>query len=136
MAMPSLTLSAAADPSRIREETLRDPRYPVHKIADRLLPYLAVLVERFQPQRVILFGSYAYGEPTRHSDVDLLILKELHQSPVKEAVAIRQAWWKMPRSEPLLSFDLLVISPERHRERMAHAAGFYDRIVEDGLRLV
>ncbi len=31
------------------------------------------IVERFQPQRVILFGSYAYGEPHPGSDVDLLV---------------------------------------------------------------
>lgn len=120
----------------IREDVLRDPRYPVHKIADRLLPYLRVVVEQFRPQRVILFGSYACGQPDRDSDVDLLILKELHQSPLKEAIAIRQAWWEMPRAETLLPFDLLVISPEAHRERLMHAAGFYDQIVGEGLRLV
>ena len=31
---------------QIREDVLRDPRYPVHKIADQLLPYLQVLVEQ------------------------------------------------------------------------------------------
>jgi len=39
---------------QIREDVLRDPRYPVHRIADRLLPYLKVLVEQFQPEQVIL----------------------------------------------------------------------------------
>ena len=32
----------------IREDVLRDPRYPVHQIADTLLPYLRVLVEKVQ----------------------------------------------------------------------------------------
>ena len=72
----------------IREDVLRDPRYPVHKIADRLLPYLRVLVEQFHPEQVILFGSCAYGHPDLHSDVDLLVVKELERSPVKEAAAI------------------------------------------------
>ncbi|MFV9503604.1 MAG: nucleotidyltransferase domain-containing protein [Oscillochloridaceae bacterium umkhey_bin13] len=27
----------------------------------------------FQPEQIILFGSYAYGTPGRHSDVDLLV---------------------------------------------------------------
>ena len=57
----------------IREDVLRDARYPVHQIAERLLPYLRVLVEQFHPQQVILFGSYAYGAPNEHSDVDLLV---------------------------------------------------------------
>ena len=49
--------TSATDSPTIREDVLRDPRYPVHQIADQLLPYLSVLVEQFHPQQVILFGS-------------------------------------------------------------------------------
>ena len=52
---------------------LHDSRYPVNKIADRLEPYLRVLVQQLHPEKVILFGSYAYGSPNEHSDFDLLI---------------------------------------------------------------
>jgi len=31
------------------------------------------VVQQFQPEQVILFGSYAYGQPQPHSDVDLLV---------------------------------------------------------------
>ena len=48
--------------SAIREHILRDARYPVHRIAERLLPYLRLLVEKFHPRQVILFGSYAYAQ--------------------------------------------------------------------------
>ncbi len=121
---------------QIREDVLHDGNYPVHKIADRLLPYLKVLVAQFQPEQVILFGSYAYGKPARDSDVDLLVIIEnAAQSPLQQRVLIRQAWWKMPRSEALLAIDLLVVSPERHRERLATSAGFYNTIVQRGLRL-
>ncbi len=34
------------------------------------------IVEYFQPKKIILFGSYAYGTPTEESDLDLLILKD------------------------------------------------------------
>jgi len=34
------------------------------------------IVEYFQPKKIILFGSYAYGTPTEESDLDLLIIKE------------------------------------------------------------
>ena len=78
----------------IREDILRDPQYPVHRIADRLLPYLQVLIEQFHPHQVILFGSYAYGEPDGQSDVDLLIVKDLNGSVLKDKVQIRRAWWK------------------------------------------
>jgi len=34
------------------------------------------IVENFHPQKIILFGSYAYGTPTEESDLDLLIIKD------------------------------------------------------------
>ncbi|HEC02267.1 MAG TPA: nucleotidyltransferase domain-containing protein [Phycisphaerales bacterium] len=34
------------------------------------------IVERFEPRRIILFGSYANGTPTEESDLDLLIIKD------------------------------------------------------------
>jgi predicted nucleotidyltransferase len=128
-------MSVASKPV-IREDVLRDPRFPVHRIADRLLPYLLVLAEQFQPQQIILFGSYAYGQPDEHSDVDLLVVKEHIGSTLQERIRIRKAWWAMPRLEILLPFDLIVVSPERHRERLRNSAGFYDTIVERGLALI
>ena len=125
-----------AEVPKIREEVLRDSRYPVHKIADQLLPYLRVLVEQFHPEQVILFGSYAYGQPNEHSDLDLLIIKDLKDAPVRESSAIRKAWRPIRWSGNSLPFDLLVLDQEGHRKRLQSAAGFYDTVVERGLVLV
>ena len=121
---------------RIREDVLRDPAYPVHRIADELMPYLRVLIEQFDPENVILFGSYANGVPDRHSDVDLLVVRECEDSSIRQRIAIRDAWWKMPHTGPLLPFDLIVVTPAQHQERLAAAAGFYDSIVKNGLPLL
>src|SRR5437016_2020805 len=126
---------ASDGPCQLHEEVLRDPRYPVHEIADQLEPYLLVLLEKFQPQQVIIFGSHAYGKPTEHSDVDLLIIKPLEQSPVREAISIRKAWRPVRASVGPLPFDLIVTSPEDHEHRLSHSAGFYEEIVERGLRI-
>jgi predicted nucleotidyltransferase len=121
---------------QIREAVLRDPRYPVHKIADQLLPYLEVLVEQFHPEQVILFGSYAYGEPNRDSDVDLLVVIKEMQAPFMEvALAIRKAWRAVRRSGESLPIDILLETPETHKVRVRDAAGFYDQINSLGLRL-
>lgn len=120
---------------QIRENVLYDQRYPVHRIAGKLLPYLRVLVEQFHPEQVILFGSYAYGQPDEHSDVDLLIIKELEQSPVREAISIRKAWRSVRASIGSLPFDILIASPEDHKRKLAHSAGFYREIVQRGLQL-
>jgi uncharacterized protein len=45
------------------------------------------LVEEFKPLQVILFGSYAWGNPTADSDIDLLvILPESHQRPIEREI--------------------------------------------------
>ena len=122
--------------SRIREDVLGDPRYPVHSIANKLRPYLSVLVEKFHPQQVILFGSYAYGKPDHDSDVDLLVVMEMTIPPLQEAIAIRKAWRAARRAGESLPFDMVLESPEGHETRVQEANGFYDTISSRGLRLV
>jgi len=119
----------------IREETLRDPRYPVHRIADRLLPYLRILVEQFHPRQVILFGSYANGQPDRHSDVDLIIVKDRVESPVRDLAAIQRAWRSIRWQGNSLPFELVLETPADHEERAAKRGSFYADAVRSGLRL-
>ena len=130
-----LVTSTLTGSPELDEEVLRDPQYPVHRIANQLVPYLRVLLEDFHPQQVILFGSYAYGDPSEHSDVDLLIIKPLEQSPVREAISIRKAWRPVRATVGALPFDLIVTSPEDHQRRLSHSAGFYEEIVQRGLRI-
>ena len=121
--------------NQIREDVLYDRRYPVHQIADKLLPYLRVLVEQFHPELVILFGSYAYGEPDERSDVDLLVVKPVQESRLKDKIAIRAAWWPILLGGSPLSFDLLLANPEEHAKRSRAGSAYYKEITEKGLRL-
>ena len=38
------------------------------------------IAKEFQPEKIILFGSYAWGKPTEDSDVDLCIIKEVEDT--------------------------------------------------------
>ena len=68
---------------------------------------LALQIAReFGPQRVILFGSYAYGHPTEDSDVDMLVVLPFEGKPVRKAIEIRN------KLNPRLPLDLLVRTPE------------------------
>jgi hypothetical protein len=120
---------------QIREDVLRDPRYPVHKIADQLLPYLQVLVEQFHPEQVILFGSYAYGEPTPDSDVDLLVVKPIQEGRVKDKVAIRRAWWPLLIGGFPLPFDLLLETPQEFGVLLTQKSGYHAEILRKGIRV-
>ena len=74
---------------------------------------MAQLVERFHPQQVVLFGSYAYGTPTPDSDVDLLVVMETPLRHVEQAVEIRQA------VDSPFPVDVLVRTPQHIAERGA-----------------
>jgi len=80
----------------------------------------------FQPERVLLFGSYARGTATRDSDVDLLVILPFEGKPVEKSVEIRL------RLRPGFPVDLLVRTPERVRERLAMGDDFMRELLEEG----
>jgi predicted nucleotidyltransferase len=84
------------------------------------------LVAEFSPQRVILFGSYAYGRPTADSDVDLLVIIPFQGGAVAKSVEMQL---KVRASFPV---ELLVRSPEKVRERLNMGDGFMREILTKG----
>jgi uncharacterized protein len=83
------------------------------------------VAERFQPKKIILFGSYAYGRPHADSDVDILVImptrNELDQA-VKISVAVDHNF-------PL---DLLVRTPENLAWRLADGDSFHREVMDRG----
>lgn len=53
----------------------------MYSAADAIATVVELLVQRFAPRKVILFGSYAYGEPTLDSDIDLLVVMDNPPDP-------------------------------------------------------
>lgn len=70
------------------------------------------IAREFKPQRIVLFGSYAYGRPTPDSDVDLLIVMPFEGRPADQAVRISN---RLDHSFPI---DLLVHTPQEVRQRL------------------
>jgi predicted nucleotidyltransferase len=82
--------------------------------------------ERFHPDRVILFGSYAWGTPTPDSDVDLLVVLPFQGKSWQMATEIRRyACASFP-------MDLLVRSPEQLRQRLVMGDSFLREITQRG----
>ncbi len=65
------------------------------------------IVKRFQPEQVILFGSYARGEAGPDSDVDLLVVMEFEGAARDKGLEILQAL-----HDRLVPVDVIVTSPE------------------------
>lgn len=85
-----------------------------------------IIVEKVKPDRIILFGSYAYGQPTEDSDIDLLVILPFEEMPVQQAISIRQ---KIKSPFPL---DLLVRTPEQIQQRLEMGDFFIQDIVKKG----
>lgn len=88
--------------------------------------YAQEIGRQFRPQRIILFGSYGYGKPTRDSDVDLLVIMPHRGRGVEKAIEIRL---KVRAPFPM---DLLVRSPQKIRQRLAWGDYFIEEILEKG----
>jgi predicted nucleotidyltransferase len=90
--------------------------------------YVRQVVERFHPQKVILFGSHAYGRPHEDSDVDLLVVMPT-RSMIGMAVRIRLAL------DAPFPMDLLVRTPDFLAQRLALGDWFVREILERGIVL-
>jgi predicted nucleotidyltransferase len=70
------------------------------------------IVDEFDPERIILFGSRGRGDARPDSDVDLLIVMPVDGSPREKAIDIRLALHDIP-----LSKDVIVVTPESFKWR-------------------
>ena len=88
--------------------------------------YAKEIARQFRPRQIILFGSYAYGKPTRDSDVDLLVIMPHKGRGVEKAIEIRL---ELPAPFPC---DLLVRSPQKIRQRLAWGDFFIEEVLGKG----
>ena len=84
------------------------------------------IADEFHPERILLFGSYAWGAPSQDSDVDLLVILPFEGKAVAKSVEMRL------KVRPPFPMDLLVRTPEKIRERLALGDPFIRSILDKG----
>ncbi len=96
------------------------------KVIDQLA---AEIIARFHPQKIILFGSYAYGIPKPESDVDLLVVMETEHTEIEQASQIcREIPYRF-------GVDLLVYTPQHLAHRLQMGDPFLTGITLRGITL-
>jgi len=90
---------------------------------------LQKLISGYQPEKVILFGSYAYGNPTSDSDLDLFSIKETAQTPFLRRVEVRNVCYDLQRRTPI---QPLVVTPKEWRDRIEMGDPFFLEIIKKG----
>jgi predicted nucleotidyltransferase len=100
-------------------------------ISDRQIQQVAVqLGNAANASQVILFGSYARGEATDRSDVDLMVVAETDLPRHKRAVAL----YKQFRPYPF-GMDIVVYTPEEVEEGRKSALTFVSTVLREGRKL-
>ncbi len=76
---------------------------PVEGAAEAFDAAMGALIQEFQAKEIWLFGSCAEGTPDRHSDVDLLVVKDPDPAQKRPAAAARDWWPAAPAFCPATS---------------------------------
>ena len=97
---------------------------------ERLQEVVRRIVEAFDPERIILFGSYVSGAPTPDSDVDLLIVMEDGERPARRSARVARVLLDVP-----FPIDILVRTPEELQHRLRIGDYFIQEILEQGRAL-
>lgn len=87
------------------------------------------IVRHCDPDRVVLFGSYARGTQTPLSDVDLLVVKETGLPPGQRGREIRQLFYTYP-----VRLDVLVHTPEEVAEAERRLS-FLGSVIRQGVEV-
>lgn len=87
------------------------------------------IVEAFVPEKIILFGSYAYGQPEFHSDIDLLVVTNRHR---RKSVFARDRLVATAARPPGVAMDVIVRTPAEVAYRLKIGDPFFLEVMNKG----
>jgi len=97
-------------------------RISINEINNRIKP----IVKNYNPEKVILFGSYAEGNPASESDIDLLIIIKSDRSNWEVSIDISLL---LNHSFPI---DIIVKTPDEVKRRVKMGDFFLKNIIKNG----
>jgi len=100
----------------------RIPQDAIQSVVDQI-------VASFQPEKIILFGSYAYGTPRPESDLDLCVIMQTSLSETEQAATICR------RIQYRFGLDLIVCKPQRLAQRLEWGDSFLKEVINKGVVL-
>lgn len=101
------------------KETVEKARKAIRLVADKLK-------ESYNPEKIILFGSYAWGLPDEDSDIDILVIKETKEKPHDRIVNAARIISPLRKG---YGVDIFVITPEELKSRLDIGDQFLQEII-------
>lgn len=99
------------------------------RIRKIILDIAEKIKRNYNPEQIILFGSYAYGQPTRDSDIDMLIVKRTKKKSMDRWMEVRKMMHDSNRGIP---FSPLILTPKELEYRLSLGDDFFREILEHG----
>jgi predicted nucleotidyltransferase len=100
-----------------------------HQMRELIQEIVQKIVAGYAPQKIILFGSYAYGEPDEDSDIDLLIIKDTDKRPIERWMEVKRLLRDRSRRA---SVSPLVYTLQEFEHRLAIKDFFIQEVLEKG----
>ncbi len=94
---------------------------------EKINDIVETIAKEYQPEKIILFGSFAWGQPHQDSDIDLLVIKKSNKTALE---MMREVCRITLRSGEAL--DVLVYTPERLEKRKNMGDPFVLKIINQG----
>jgi predicted nucleotidyltransferase len=88
-----------------------------------------LLVNKYSPERIILFGSYLNGNPDQDSDIDLLIVKNTSDRFIDRWSKVHEI---LTGTHPSIPLDTIILTPNELSKRLAIGDQFIAGIIESG----
>jgi len=99
---------------------------------DNILSEITATLKQYGIEKIILFGSYAYGTPNKDSDIDLLVIKNIPENETRDfRIKLKKALW-LKLGKLNYSFDILVDNEQRIQKRIEMGDLFYKEIYSKG----
>jgi predicted nucleotidyltransferase len=108
------------------------------KLSDDLRSQISESLEPLHPEKVILFGSYAWGQPTEDSDIDLIVVLDSEATPrtyherMMNRLVVRRALDALNRNHAL---DVLVYTVPEWKDFQDLGSAFSKEVVSRGIEI-
>jgi len=98
----------------------------IHQEIERIAEWLK---KKYKPEKIVLYGSFVWGEPTASSDVDFLVIKHTDR-PFLERM--REVYRLVNLLHSEVAFEPLVYTPQEIQNRLGLGDSFIKKILEKG----
>jgi predicted nucleotidyltransferase len=97
---------------------------------DKISEIVKKIASGYNPDKIILFGSYATGNPNEDSDLDLFVIKDTDLPRPQRTVQVRRMLYGS-----MIPIDLIIFTPEEIEESKENKFSFVYEVLNTGKTL-